>query len=63
MDRCIDKVLTASEASRKWKLKVDSAVRTYINRGKFKEGEYRKSGDTWLVTVEGMTRVFGPRPK
>ncbi|MCR5756391.1 MAG: hypothetical protein K6F95_00575, partial [Selenomonas sp.] len=30
---------------------------------RFKDGEIRQSGSTWLITVEGMIRVFGPEPK
>lgn len=57
--KCIEEVMTASEAQKLWGLKSESTVRTYIARGKFKEGEYRKSGETWLVTREAMHRVFG----
>lgn len=51
--------MTASEAQKLWGLKSESTVRTYIARGKFKEGECRKSGETWLVTRDAMYRVFG----
>lgn len=54
----IDDVLTASEATTLWK-KERSAVRKAIERGKFYEGEYRKSEGTWLVTYPAMERVFG----
>ena len=53
--KCIEEVMTASEAQKLWGLKSESTVRTY----KLKEGEYRKSGETWLVTREAMYRVFG----
>lgn len=58
----IDEVFTASEASSLWGLE-SSVVRKTIERGKFQEGEYRKSGGTWLVTIAGMERVFGKKNK
>lgn len=54
----IHEVLTASEASTLWGFE-SSAVRKSIERGKFQEDEYRKSGGTWLVTYPAMERVFG----
>lgn len=54
----INDVLTASEASNLWGLE-RSVVRKAIERGKFSKGEYRKSSGTWLVTRQGMERVFG----
>lgn len=59
----IDDVMTAGEAARRWGVKVDtlqkacSGQRGYPPR--FKSGEMRKSGRDWLVTREGMERLYG----
>ncbi len=60
-------VMTAAEAAKRWG-KADITVRQACTGYKkapprFKEGEYRQSGKVWLITVEGMTRVFGEEPK
>ena len=59
-------VMTASEAAERWQ-KADITIRQACTGYKkapprFKEGEFRQSGKVWLITVEGMTRVFGPEP-
>ncbi|PLS19763.1 DNA-binding protein [Bacillus sp. M6-12] len=54
----LHEILTATEASLLWGFE-RSAVRKAIERGKFEEGEYRKSEGTWLVTYHAMERVFG----
>lgn len=60
-------VMTATEAAERWG-KADRTVRQACTGYKgapprFKEGEFRQSGKVWLITVEGMTRVFGPEPE
>ncbi len=60
-------VMTTAEAAERWG-KADITVRQACTGYKkapprFKEGEIRQSGKTWLITVEGMTRVFGEEPK
>jgi hypothetical protein len=60
----IEKVLTVKEAADRWGL-ADITVRQACTGYKkaaprFRSGEYRQSGSTWLITVDGMTRVFGP---
>lgn len=52
-------VLTAPEAADLWVLD-DSTVKKACQQGRFEPHEARKSAGTWLVTVEGMKRVFGP---
>ena len=59
-------VMTTSEAAERWG-KSDITIRhacTGYQKAppRFKEGEFRQSGKVWLITVEGMTRVFGPEP-
>lgn len=46
----LDEVMTVSEAARRW----GKDVRTIR--------QACTSGATWLITVAGMTRVFGPEP-
>ena len=62
----LDEVMTAAEAAERWQ-KADITIRQACTGYKkapprFKEGEFRRSGKVWLVTVEGMTRVFGEEP-
>lgn len=59
-------VMTATEAAERWG-KADRTVRQACTGYKgapprFKAGELRQSGKVWLITVEGMTRVFGAEP-
>ena len=51
-------VYTAREAEELWELGQNTVVK-WIERGKFKINEYRKSKGTWLVTHKGMERVAG----
>ncbi len=60
-------VMTPIEAAERWG-KADRTIRQACTGYKgapprFKEGEFRRSGSTWLITVEGMIRVFGEEPK
>lgn len=62
----IDEVMTVKEACARWKLG-NATVRQACTGQKgfpprLRKGEYRQSGSTWLITVEGMTRVFGDEP-
>lgn len=63
----IDEVMTATEAAEKWgiaKVTVRQACSGYSKSApRFTSEETRQSGSTWLVTVEGMNRVFGERNK
>lgn len=59
-------VMTASEAAERWgksDITIRHACTGYVKAPpRFKEGEFRRSGKVWLITVDGMTRVFGPEP-
>lgn len=60
-------VMTAAEAAERWG-KSDRTVRQACTGYKgapprFVAGEFRQSGKVWLITVEGMIRVFGEEPK
>ncbi len=55
----LDNVYTFSEAAQKWGLCDGSVLRNAVRQGRFKEGEYRQSGSVWLITREGMERVYG----
>ncbi|PUF85794.1 DNA-binding protein [Geobacillus sp. AYS3] len=56
------RVYTAREAEEKWGLGYNT-VNKWINRGKFRVNEARKSGGTWLVTHAGMVRITGEPKK
>ena len=57
----INEILTISEASDIWDKEV-STLRRVIKNSKFTEGvDYRKSGNTWLITKSAMERVYGKR--
>lgn len=57
-------VMTAPEAAERWglaRVTVQHACAGYSKAApKFTEDEARRSGSTWLITVDGMNRVFGP---
>jgi predicted site-specific integrase-resolvase len=55
-------VYTTKEAAEKWGL-AEVTVRQWINRGKFRINEARKSAGTWLVTHAGMVRIAGEPKK
>ena len=59
-------VMTASEAAERWgksDITIRHACTGYVKAPpRFKEGEFRRSGKVWLITVDGMTHVFGPEP-
>ena len=54
-------VMVISEAAQRWKKEV-STLRKACARGAFKTSEARKSGNVWLITQQGMARVYGPEP-
>lgn len=62
----LDKVMTVAEAAERWgkaSITVRQACTGYKKAPpRFREDEARQSGATWLITVAGMTRVFGPEP-
>lgn len=59
----INEVMTATEAAERWgiaKVTVRQACSGYKKSPpRFTAEETRQSGSTWLITVEGMQRVFG----
>ena len=60
----LNKVMAVSEAAARWGL-ADVTVRHACTGYKkapprFTEDEVRQSGKVWLITVDGMRRVFGP---
>lgn len=55
----LDEIYTFSEAAEKWGLSDGAVLRNAVRRGYFKEGEYRQSGSTWLITKSAMERVYG----
>ena len=63
----LDEVMTAVEAAERWgkaSITVRQACTGYKKAPpRFHEDEARQSGATWLITVAGMTRVFGPEPR
>ena len=65
MENVLDKVMTATEAAQLWNLAsitVRQAFTGYAKApAKFTATEARKSGKTWLISVDGMERVFGNR--
>lgn len=53
-----DEWMSATEAADRWKID-SSTIRHSIRRGRFKEGECRKSGDMWLIRKSAMERLYG----
>lgn len=58
----IKDIFTASEAARLWQLD-ESTVKKACQQGRFTEDEARKSGGTWIVTRDGMERVYSRKEK
>jgi len=59
-------VMTTQEAGERWNVPADSikqcCLKRYANK-QFTDDEARKSGRNWLVTRQGMTRLYGEEPK
>lgn len=59
----IDEVMTTAEAAARWGLSIETVKKACLGQKgyppRFMEGEFRKSGKAWLVTREGMTRLYG----
>lgn len=62
MNKILLEVITFKEAAELWSVDT-STLRNCVLRKKFLEGEYRKSGSTWLITRKEMERVYGPQKK
>lgn len=54
----LGKVLTASEAAELWDLD-NSTIRYACLQGRFRTNEVRRTGKNWIITWEGMKRVYG----
>ena len=57
----INEILTAVEAAALWGLEA-STIKRACQQGRFAPEEARKSEGTWLVTKEGMERLYGKKP-
>ena len=57
----LDDVMTTQEAPERWNVTADALKQNCRGRVKngFKEGEFKKSGKMWLVTRQGMERLYG----
>ena len=62
----LDDVMTTQEAGERWNVPADSikqcCLKRYANK-QFTDDEARKSGKNWLVTRQGMERLYGEEPK
>lgn len=65
--KILDEVFTTKEASERWNIAQYSIKRACTGQKgyppRFNEDEFKKSGDTWLVTRQGMERLYGKEPK
>ena len=63
----IKDVFTASEAARVWELHSRTVLNACTGQKglppRFNESECQKSGGTWLVTRQGMERLYGAPKK
>lgn len=60
----LNKLMTIAEAGEKWGKDVSTLRKNFASGQQFKIGEdIRKSGNTWLVTVNAMERVYGSLDK
>ena len=61
----LDDVMTTAEAGARWEVTPNSLVQNCQGRVKngFRPDEYRKSGYVWLVTRQGMERLYGAPKK
>lgn len=59
----LNDVMTAAEAAKRWGVP-ENTIRVSCTGQKgypprFQEGEFSKSGNTWLLTRDGMNRLYG----
>lgn len=61
----INDVMTTQEAAERWKMTANALCQNCLGRVKagFSPGEFKKSGRNWLVTRQGMERLYGKEPK
>lgn len=57
----LDGIMTTQEAAERWNVTAESLKQNCRERVKygFLEGEFRKSKKIWLVTRQGMERLYG----
>lgn len=59
----IDDVLSLSEAAERWGVSATTIKFSCLGQKgyppRFHKGEYRKSGGIWLVSRQGMERLYG----
>lgn len=62
----LDEVMTVKEAAELWGKSIVTVRQACYGYKKaaprFTDNEVCRSGSTWLITKEGMTRVFGSMP-
>lgn len=62
----LEDVMTTQEAGERWGIPADSikqcCLKRYPNK-QFTDDEARKSGKNWLVTRQGMERLYGKLEK
>lgn len=62
----LEDVMTTQEARERWNVPADSIKQCCLKRyanNQFTEDEARKSGRNWLVTRQGMERLYGKEIK
>ena len=61
MKFALDDIMTTQEAAERRNVTADSLKQNCRGRVKigFKECEFKKSGKMWLVTRQGMERLYG----
>ena len=63
----LDMVMSPLEAAERWGIApvtVRQACSGYKKSPpRFRPDEAKRSGSSWIITVEGMTRLFGQEPK
>ncbi|GAB6170527.1 hypothetical protein JCM15765_33250 [Paradesulfitobacterium aromaticivorans] len=55
----IDDVITVPEAAEEWGNVTEPTLKRQLAGGRFAGNEARKARGSWLVTRQGMQRVFG----
>ena len=57
----LDGIMTTQEAAERWNVTAESLKQNCRGRVKygFLEGKFRKSKKIWLVTRQGMERLYG----
>lgn len=56
----LDDVLSVPMAAELWGITEDM-IKRYAREGKFSSTEAKKMGKNWVITRQGMKRIFGER--